>query len=324
MVFLSIAVLALFSHKKDYYTKTIYGAFDTVCEITIYSSKDNLEDYEKTLRVLHSQLDVYNEQSLISKLNSGESITLTPDIAELLEQSQYYSKILSDYFDISINPLLERWSEAEKAQVMPNDLESHLGFVGIDSLYIDKENHTAKLSKNGTSISLGAIAKGFASEILCRQIENDGIESALINLGGNVYAHGKKPSGADWQIAITDPDNTASPLLSISVSDLAVVTSGAYERYYEINGKKYNHIINPKTGYPVENEIKSVTITATDSILCDVLSTAVYVSGISEAKALSEKFDAGIIIVTDDSIFITENLTEKINLCSDKYNLCQL
>ncbi|MBQ7793477.1 MAG: FAD:protein FMN transferase [Clostridia bacterium] len=324
IAFIAIAVLIFFSGKERRYERTIYGVFDTVSELSVFSAKDNTAEYEELLRSLHSQLDVHTPSSLIARLNSGERVTLPDDITEFLCTAVSYTNMLSDYFDITVNPIIESWELAEENGTLPEDIPEKLTLVGAESLYIDIDKNTAQITKDGASVTLGAIAKGYASDILKDKMLGDGIKSAIINLGGNVYALGTKPDGSNWSVAVADPNNTASPLLSVSLSDCAVVTSGDYERAYEIDGRKYHHIIDPKSGYPAENGLRSVTVIGRDGTLCDVLSTAIFVAGKEKASEIAQSFEVDAILIDDSFIYYTEGLEGKITLSTDKYTLSPL
>ena len=152
-------------------------------------------------------------------------------------------------------------------------------------------------------------------------------ENSTLNLGGNVQCIGSKINGDDWKVAVKSPfiDSSSGILGVLSVSDLAVVTSGGYERYFEENGKTYWHILDPKTGKPAENGLVSVTIIGKDGLLCDGLSTALFVKGLDEAiryyqENRDKEFD--MVLVTDDrEVYLTEGVADKFSLASEYYNL---
>ncbi|MBS7298857.1 MAG: FAD:protein FMN transferase [Eubacteriales bacterium] len=324
IAFIAIAVAVILTGRGKTYNRDIYGVFDTVSNISIHSTKDTTADYEQLLKKLDSQLNVYNENSIISKLNNGELCALPPELTVFLSDAASYSSYLGDYFDISLNPVISSWTLAEKNLLLPDDIKEKLSLVGIDALYIDYEANTAKIKEDGASINLGAVAKGYAANVLADRMRADAIGSALINLGGNVYAVGAKPDGSDWNIAICDPENTAQTAVTVKCTDSAVVTSGDYERYFELDGKKYHHIIDPKTGYPSDSGLSSVTIIDRDAMLCDVLSTAIFVAGANKAQEILSKFGGEAILIENNNIYYTDGLVEKIELNSDKYFLIPL
>ena len=154
-------------------------------------------------------------------------------------------------------------------------------------------------------------------------MQKNGVDSALINLGGNVQAVGTKPDGSKWKVGIQDPENSGEIVCTLSVSDCAVVTSGNYERYFVgADGKKYWHIIDPKTGYPADNGVISASVIGKSGVMCDALSTALFVMGTEKAIAFCKahrEIDA-VIITSGKKMYVTEGL-EDMSAVSDKYEL---
>ena len=175
----------------------------------------------------------------------------------------------------------------------------------------------------GTEISFGAVAKGCAADNAIRSMRNVGVTSGIVSLGGNVQTLGLKPDGSNWNVAVQDPNNTASFVGVLSVGETAVVTSGTYQRFFVQNGKTYHHLINPETGRPINNTLKSVTIICEDGTLADCLSTAMFVLG--QSKSLSYWRQYGgfdmVLVNTDDEIICTKGLIEKFTLTNSNYTL---
>lgn len=173
------------------------------------------------------------------------------------------------------------------------------------------------------AIDLGSTAKGYTSNTLINILKEHNVKSALLNLGGNVHALGSKPDGTPWKIAIKNP-LTNSNAAVISIVNKAVITSGAYERYFiDDNGVKYGHIIDPNTGMPINNELLSVSIIGKDAVLCDALSTSLFVMGLEKSIEYWKKnndFDA-IFITKDGHIYITEGIEDDITLLDDFSNI---
>lgn len=168
-------------------------------------------------------------------------------------------------------------------------------------------------------IDLGSVAKGFAGQQAADYLRENGVSSALLNLGGNVQTVGCKPDGSPWQIAIKDPQHDHSPMLVLSVTDKAVVTSGGYERYFEQAGKHYCHIMSPATGHPAETGLASVTIVGEDGLLCDGLSTSLFLMGLEDAAAFwAESNDFEAIFMTEaGTVYLTEGLKTAFALTED-------
>ncbi len=322
--FIVIAAGILFIGRNKTYSRDIYGTFDTLCSISVHSASDTTEQYENLLRELDRKLNAHTSDSLVGRLNSGETVTLAPEMTDFLCTAVSYTNMLSDYFDITVNPIVESWAKAEENSALPDDIPQKLKLTGADCIHIDIDNNTAQLKEDGTSITLGAIAKGYAANVIADKMRQDGISSGLVNLGGNIYALGKKPDGSEWNIAISDPKNSAQAAVTVKCTDKAVVTSGDYERYFELNGKRYHHIIDPKTGYPSESGLNSVTVIDRDAELCDVLSTALFVAGLDEAKSIIEKFSVDAIFIENNNIYYTEGLRDKLILNNEKFTLIPL
>lgn len=187
----------------------------------------------------------------------------------------------------------------------------------------------SKVQYDGASVTLeekqkidfGGIAKGYTSARIMEIFRSHGIRSGMVSLGGNVQTIGKKPDGTRWQIGIQDPDSTQGEVLAVvEAEDQAVITSGGYERYFEEDGNTYIHIIDPRTGYPADGDLKSVTIVSGDGTLADALSTSLYIMGYDGAveywKAHSEAFD--MVLVTDQGgLYVTEGLRDRFRSETD-------
>lgn len=324
LAFVAVAVGILLIGRPKTYSREVYGTFDTVCNISLYSAEDTTEYYEQQLRKLDSELDTHSGESVIGKLNNGELCSLTPEQTDLLCTAVSYTNMLSDYFDITVNPLVESWDNAEKNSVLPTDISDKMKLVGADCININIDSNTARITEDGASITLGAIAKGYAANMLADDMRRNGISSALINLGGNVYALGSKPNDDDWNIAISDPVGNSQTAVTVKCTDTAVVTSGDYERFFELDGKRYHHIIDPKTGYPADSGLHSATVIDRDAELCDVLSTALFVAGVEKAKEIIADFSVQAILIDDDTVYYTKGLEDKIELNSQNYTLVPL
>lgn len=196
----------------------------------------------------------------------------------------------------------------------------------IENLLPDVDGGTVEISGNtvtlgeGQQIDLGGIAKGYTGEKLTEIFQGYGVSSAMVSLGGNIQAIGTKPDGSSWRVGIRDPKGSQQDYAGVlQVQNEAVVTSGGYERYFEEDGRTYIHIIDPRTGYPVENDLLSVTIVSPDGTLADGLSTALYIMGYDKAVQFWEQhqdeFDV-ILITADEQIHVSKKLQDSFQ--SDK------
>jgi thiamine biosynthesis lipoprotein len=222
-------------------------------------------------------------------------------------------------FDITVYPLMELWGFTTGDFAVPSTdkLQSALQLVGSGRIKLDKENSTITLD-DGQGIDLGGIAKGFTSNRLMEIFSEYGLVSGMVSLGGNVQCYGTKPDGSLWKCGIINPlapNDTTNLLGVVSVDNKAVITSGAYERYFEDveTGETYHHILNPQTGYPANNGLISVSVVSENGMLADALSTACYVMGLDETVRYWQQYgdDFDLILMTEDKeVYVTEPLAE--------------
>lgn len=310
-IFILIISLSACGYTSEYTTD--FFAMDTAMTVTAYgkNSKEAVKAVESELNRLNLLWSVENPSSEIFKLNQNKKMTVSADTEKLISRAKKISDLTDGDFDITVQPLVTKWgfySSLENRVPTQSEIDKALDFVGYQNIAL---SDTDVSLKDNTSVDLGGIAKGYASFSAAELLKNQGIESAVMSLGGNVRVIGTKPDGADWTVAIADPDDSSADIGFVKVADTAVITSGGYQRYFEKNGKKYHHIIDPKTGYPAQSGLKSVTVVSGDDILADALSTALFVKGLDASidfyKQNSGLFEA-IFVTEDNKIFITPKL----------------
>ncbi|NSW90832.1 MAG: FAD:protein FMN transferase [Firmicutes bacterium] len=270
---------------------------------------ERLKDIERKMTVNSPDSEV----NALNKMAGKGAVSLSQDTIYVLSKAKEYSQLSSGAFDPTVGPLIKAWGISTDKQRVPEEKEIKdlLLLVNYKDLFIDEENLKAKLGRTGQSIDLGGIAKGYAGDEAIKIYKKHGIKSAYINLGGNVVTLGKKPDGTPWKIGIQHPrDVTGKYIGIVEVSDKAVITSGDYERYFEANGKRYHHILDPKTGYPSDSGLISATIITDLSIKGDALSTAVFVLGLEKGMELVESLEGveGIFITRDKNIYVSSGL----------------
>lgn len=190
----------------------------------------------------------------------------------------------------------------------------------VDYTKIQYDKSTGNVTiPDGMTIDLGSIAKGYAGQQAAQLLRDKGVTSAILNLGGNVQTVGSKPDGSPWQVAVKSPTGDNEPMMVLSITDQAVVTSGGYERYFEQDGQTYWHIMDPATGKPAHSGLLSVTVVGDNGGICDGLSTSLFVMGLEKGAELwseNEGFEA--IFVTDSNeVYVTEGLKDKFALTED-------
>lgn len=292
-------------HRADFF------AMNTIMQITAYG--DAPTDEAKAMIVsLEKQLSVTDSDSDISRINTagGKAVSVGADTAELIKGALKLCERTNGALDITIYPVLREWGFTTDEYRIPAE-----GRLAELSDYVDFR--AVEITENGVSVpegfmlDLGAVTKGYASDKTLALLKENGVKSALINLGGNVYALGKKPDGSVWKIGIADPLEPNTICGRISLTNKSAVTSGSYERYFiGEDGVKYCHIIDPANRRPADNGLAAVTIVAESGLLCDALSTAMFVMGKQAALEhwrTYRDFEM-VLIETDGKITVTDGL----------------
>lgn len=282
------------------------------------NSKRALDLAFERLKQIDSTMSRYNFESDIYKINENagkKAVIVSPSTYFVIETAIHYANITNGTFNPVIGKVIDLWGIGTDHAKVPSkeELNMLLPHLDYDQLELDKHNSAVLLTSDKVSLDLGAIAKGYAADEMKRILQEQGITSASLNLGGNVLVIGSKPNGDSWTIGIQNPLESERGKLAatIKVKDTSLVTSGSYERYFEYEGKKYHHIIDPATGYPAENGIISSTIITPNSIDADALSTSVYILGKEKGLALIESLpNVEAVIITEDlHVYTTSGVT---------------
>ena len=297
--------------KEELYITTADIFFDTVVNIRIWGTTDEtlLEECEAICERYENLFSRNVPSSDISRLNNckGEAIELDSETIELLKFSVELSELSGGAFDITTTPLSDLWMIKDNPGVIPDKeaIDKALSHVGYENIFFEDDNK-AGLKDPEALVDLGAIAKGYIADKLKEFLITNGVTRAVIDLGGNIVAIGEKSDGTPYNIGIQKPfDERNEVLLSVPVKDKSVVSSGTYERYFEKDGKIYHHIFDPKTGYPVENDLVGVTIISDSSLVGDALSTTCFVLGKEEGIKLLESYPLVRGIFIDKEMNIT-------------------
>ena len=304
-------------------------AMDTYMEFTAYgkNSEKAVDAAIEKVQKLDAMLSAENSKSEVYALNEQGNLQATDDLAELILRGKEIYQETDGLFDDTIYPVMKLWGFPTGNYHVPTaaEVQKKLALVDGNKVEIQTRDSDEKGrdSKEKTKfvtlgadqqIDFGGIAKGYTGQKLAELFQEYGVSSALVSLGGNIQAIGTKPDGSSWKVGIRDPKGGQQDYIGVlSVENQAVVTSGGYERYFEEDGKTYIHIINPRTGYPADGDLLSVTIVSRDGTLADGMSTALYIMGYEKAcqfwRQHREEFN--VILVTDDGkIHISENLKE--------------
>lgn len=298
-------------------------AMDTVMSITTYNSnEDVLNLCKERILELENLFSVTDTNSEISDLNTNKELIPSKDTYSLIKKAIEISDETQGALDISIYPILKAWgfTTGNYSVLETNEINSLLSIVDYKKINLNEDKITIP---SNMEIDLGSVAKGYTSNEIIKLLRENSVESALINLGGNVHTLGSKTDDTPWKVAVKSPTDNSN-VLAVSVIDKAVITSGAYERYFTDDlGNKYGHIIDPKTGKPTESDLLSVTIIGDDGVLCDALSTSLFVLGLDEAINFYKNhnnFEA-IFITKDNELYITEGIKDDITLLDSYSNI---
>ena len=232
----------------------------------------------------------YKNESLVGKLNHNkEIITDNTEFIELLNRSIYFSEITDGLFDITVKPLMLLWNFKENKKPPDKEkIKKILKSVGYKNIIIKNYNNKTKkiILENSAMLDFGGIAKGYAVDKAIEILYKENITTALVNIGGNIRTIGKRK----WKIGIRNPDNGNNIIKILSLKNQSVSTSGNYEQYFIYKGKRYTHILNPKNGYPVDTDYKSVTIVSDNATDSDALSTIVFLLGQKKGYEFLKKY----------------------------------
>lgn len=278
-------------------------AMNTVISVTV-TSKNPREDARLALeevRRIESLMSATVSDSEISRINSskaGTPVSVSDEVFGLLCLAREISQKTDGVFDISVNPLSELWDFNSENPSVPRDkdIKASLKLVNYKDIVLNSKTKTVTLKKDGMSISLGALAKGYAADRCASLLKKRGVKEAIIDLGGNIYV-----TGSEKNIGIQTPfEKRGTYFTACRVSDKSVVTSGAYERYFNEDGKIYHHILDTKSGYPSRSGLESVTVISKSSALADGLSTAFFAAGEEKTRKFMKNFkDVDVILLTD-------------------------
>lgn len=293
-----------------------FFAMDTVMDFTIYGESGLIDQSESLIASLESLVSVTDANSELYAINQTGSGTLTGKASSLMEQALEICRRTDGALDLSIYPIVRAWGFTTGSYQVPDEAEIQalLPLVDYRKIQYDAATGTVTLPE-GMEIDLGSVAKGYAGQLAAQMLREHGVQSALLNLGGNVQTVGAKPDGSPWQIGIKDPQGEDA-MMVLSVEDQAVVTSGGYERYFEQDGQTYWHIMDPSTGHPADSGLISVTIVGDEGVVCDGLSTALFVMGLEKAADLwaqSGDFEA-VFVTASGEVYITEGLRDRFAL----------
>ncbi len=315
-----------FVEKEDFIFNT--RVYQKICydnnDIKTKEIEEIAEKATKLMRQFEEKLSFFYESSEVSSINENASngfIKISNDTFEILKKSIYYSKLTNGIFDITIAPLVKAWAiNSDNPTILSKEkIDELIDLVDYEDVILNKNNSTVMLLRKNQKIDLGGIAKGYIADKIIDFYKENNIDSAIINIGGNIKVLGQKDENSFWSIGIYEPKKHSEKIIcSIEAKDKSIVTSGGYERAFSYNGELYCHILNHKTGYPIKSDLKSITIVSDKSIDGDSLSTPLFIMGKNKAYEFMKKHNISGVMITDkDEIIVTKNLLEGFKLFED-------
>lgn len=262
------------------------GTFVEVSSPDIRAGKIVFEEIKR----IEELLSKYLPESEISRLNKSGRIEAAPETFYIISQAKHFWQESNGAFDVTVGPLMDLWGFSRKTYTLPaeTDIQAALKLTGPDKIILNRQDYMIQLDTLGAKLDLGAIAKGYAVDCAVKKLRAAGINSCLINAGGDIYCLGDK-SGRPWKVAIRNPYKKTFKRY-LRLTNKAVTTSGDYEQYFIRGNRRYSHIFDPRTGYPADSGVISASVIADDCLTADALATAIFVLGKEESKVLLKKF----------------------------------
>ncbi|SMC22744.1 thiamine biosynthesis lipoprotein [Desulfacinum hydrothermale DSM 13146] len=291
-------VLALWGcSRQPQVTAVARPLMGTVVEISVVSRDEGralhaIKAAFSEMERIERQMSFFRKDSELSRLNrraGQQPVKVSSELWDLLRASVRISQMTQGGFDVTVAPLLRLWPIYRAEKILPTDakIEEALRHVGYGKLLLGQQDHTVAFADPGMALDLGGIAKGHAIDRAVQILKGLGVQAALVNAGGDLYAYGRKPDGKPWRIGIRHPRQKEGILATARVEGVAVVTSGDYERFFIKNGKRYSHIIDPRSGFTAR-ETAAVTVVAPQATLADGLATGVLVLGPEKGLSVVE------------------------------------
>ena len=275
----------------------------------------------ETRRIEHliSEWDSASQTTLINRNAGIKPVRVDKELYDLIERSIKVSKLTGGAFDISFAPLMKIWKLDGSMQALPSPekIKEAISKVGYEKIILDRDQQTVFLKEKEMKIGFGGIGQGYVGNRCKQLMQAMGITAGLINVSGDIVTWGKQPDGSKWRIGIADPQHKTNVISWLSVSDISVVTSGGYEKFAIINGQRYGHILDPRTGYPSQG-VGSVTIVSPDIELSDALATGVFVLGVEKGMELINQLRGIECLIIDDENQLHTSKNMKLNIEGNK------
>ncbi|WP_461215197.1 FAD:protein FMN transferase [Lacticaseibacillus sp. GG6-2] len=309
----------------------------TVVTLRVYDKGKQaaLDDAFARIKTLARETTVNQKGSEVDAVNAQagkKAVKVTPAIYQMIKYAKRYSNQSQGAFDLAIGPITSLWHIGFPDARKPSqaEIDAKLPLVNYRDVVLNDKNHTVYLKRPGMALDLGGIAKGFITDEVVKVLKKDQVSTAIVDLGGNIYVlgHSPKQKDADWTVGIQDPKEARGTAIgTVPASNMTVVTSGIYERKLVVDGHTYSHLMDPKTGYPFDNNLMGVSIITKKSVDGDALSTATFDKGLKGGMAFIEKtgYAEAIFITKDKKVYVSSGLKKDFKLLKDSgYQLAEL
>lgn len=303
--------------------------------ITIYDASipdDAFDRYFSRVEEIQDRMSInesdYDDTEVMQiNRNAGEqAVEVSEDTFYVIEQGKEWGRITDGIFDISVTPLVRLWGIGTSSEQVPSEEEREEALSRIDyrNVELDDSDNSVYLSEEEMGIDVGGIAKGFAVDEIASMMDEDGVESAIVDFGGDLYTIGERPTGDPWRIGIQHPSGRRQQLLAvITSSNESVVTSGPYERYFESDGERYHHIFDVNTGAPSRSGLVSATVIGPEALGADVLSTTIFVMGLERGTELIDSLPEyeAVFATEEGGIYTTGDVADNLEVRADDFEL---
>lgn len=336
ILLVSLMVMSLFlggcSSKNVEPTEKTEYMLGTICTIKVYDgNKDEAIDKAfQRIKQIENEMSINKsgtEFDAVANAAGKNFVKVSDDTFAVIKKGLYYSEQSKGAFDITIGPLVKLWGIGTDNAKVPTqaEIDAAKALVGYKDLVIDEANKKVMLKRPGMSIDAGGIGKGFAADEAAKVLKQYGVKHGIVNLGGNVLTINDSPNGQPWKIGVQNPFEPRGEVVgTLGVTNKTVVTSGIYERYIEKNGKKYHHILNPFTGYPMENSLASVTVVTDVSFDADAMTKYIFYQGLEKGPEYVKNSLPGveaIFITKDKGVYVTEGLKNNFKLTNSEFKM---
>jgi len=329
VVFLGLALLPAVraAAEGEPLSRTDYVLW-TTCTITLYDhqSAPALDRCFQRLAEIAARMGTGvsgSQLDAVSNAAGREPVKVTDDLLFLVQEALTVARQSNGLFDLTVGPLIETWRmNKDDPDVPPRDtIAAALKLVNWRDVVVDPQAKTVFLRRPSMRLDLGGFMKGYAADEMVRILRGYGVRSAMIDLGGNIFAMGSSPRNAPWRIGIQNPEaDRGTSIGVVEVTDKSVTTAGVYEHYFVKNGRRYSHIIDLRTGYPVDNSLLSVSVIAPTSTQADAYDTALLVMGVGDGLKLAEQLGLEVIMIDSrHRIYVTPGMKQAFSLTDSSF-----